>query len=130
MKLTLPFPPSVNTYWRNTRQGVLISASGRSFRSNALAAIMQQLRRAPKPITVNVAVSVILYPPDKRPRDLDNYLKAAFDSLTHAGVWVDDKQIKRFAVEWGPLTKGGKAEITISEFSEICNDRQVADREV
>ncbi|UXO69965.1 RusA family crossover junction endodeoxyribonuclease [Pantoea dispersa] len=123
MKLILPFPPSVNTYWRNTRKGVLISASGRSFRSNALADIMEQLRRAPEPITVNVSVSVILYPPDKRPRDLDNYLKAAFDSLTHAGVWVDDKQIKRFAVEWGPLTKGGKTEITINPYSEICSDR-------
>lgn len=123
MKLILPFPPSVNTYWRNTRKGVLISASGRSFRSNALADIMEQLRRAPEPITVNVAVSVIFYPPDKRPRDLDNYLKAAFDSLTHAGVWVDDKQIKRFAVEWGPLTKGGKTEITINPYSEVCSDR-------
>lgn len=123
MKLTLPFPPSVNTYWRNTRKGVLISACGRSFRSNALADIMEQLRRAPEPITVNVAVSVILYPPDKRPRDLDNYLKAAFDSLTHAGVWVDDKQIKRFTVEWGPLTKRGKTEITINPYSEICSDR-------
>jgi len=123
MKLTLPFPPSVNTYWRNTRKGVLISASGRSFRSNALADIMEQLRRLPEPITVNVAVSVILYPPDKRPRDLDNYLKAAFDSLTHAGVWVDDKQIKRFTVEWGPLTKRGKTEITINPYSEICSDR-------
>ncbi|WP_394521681.1 hypothetical protein C1N60_08840 [Pantoea sp. SGAir0184] len=123
MKLTLPFPPSVNTYWRNTRKGVLISASGRSFRSNALADIMEQLRRMPEPITVNVAVSVILYPPDKRPRDLDNYLKAAFDSLTHAGVWVDDKQIKRFEVEWGPLTKRGKTEITINPYSEICSDR-------
>jgi len=123
MKLTLPFPPTVNTYWRHTPKGVLISASGRSFRSNALADIMEQLRRAPQPITVNVAVSVILYPPDKRPRDLDNYLKAAFDSLTHAGVWVDDKQIKRFTVEWGPLTKRGKTEITINPYSEICSDR-------
>ena len=124
MKLTLPFPPSVNTYWRNTRKGVLISASGRSFRSNALADIMEQLRRAPEPITVKGAVSVSLYPPDKRPRDLDNYLKAAFDSLTHAGVWVDDKQIKRFEVEWGPLTKGGKTEITINPYSAIDGSSQ------
>lgn len=124
MKLTLPFPPSVNTYWRNTRKGVLISASGRSFRSNALADIMEQLRRAPEPITVNVAVSVILYPPDKRPRDLDNYLKAAFDSLTHAGVWLDDKQVKKLFVEWGPLTKRGKTEITINPYSAIDGSSQ------
>ena len=113
MKLTLPFPPSVNTYWRNTRKGVLISASGRSFRSNAIGAVYEQLKRRPQPITVNVAVTVMLYPPDKRARDLDNYLKAVFDSLTHAGVWRDDKQIKRIEVEWGEVTKRGRLDITI-----------------
>ncbi len=116
MKLTLPFPPSVNTYWRNTRKGVLISASGRCFRSNALASVMEQLKRRPVPITVNVEVSVLLFPPDKRQRDLDNYLKALFDSLTHAGVWGDDKQIKRLRVEWGPVIKGGRSEVTICDF--------------
>jgi len=89
MKLTLPFPPSVNTYWRNTRKGVMISASGRCFRSNALACVMEQLKRRPTPITVNVEVSVLLFPPYKRQRDLDNCLKAFFDSLTHVGLWGD-----------------------------------------
>lgn len=121
MKLTLPFPPSVNTYWRNTRKGVLISASGRCFRSNALAAVMEQLKRRPQPITGNVEVSVLLFPPDKRQRDLDNYLKALFDSLTHAGVWGDDKQIKRFTVEWGVQVKKGKADITIKPFRGIAH---------
>ncbi|WP_259400602.1 hypothetical protein [Pantoea hericii] len=72
MKLTLPFLPSVNTYWRNTRKGVLISAYGRCFRSNAFAAVLQQLKRRPHQITVNVEVSMLLFPPDKRQRDLDN----------------------------------------------------------
>jgi len=120
MKLTLPFPPSVNTYWRNTRKGVLISASGRCFRSNAIANVYEQLGRCPKPITMNVAVIVTLYPPDKRLRDLDNYLKAAFDSLTHAGVWLDDKQIKSVFVEWRPITKKGKTEITITEYQAVA----------
>lgn len=116
MKLTLPFPPSVNGYWRSTSQGMKISASGRSFRINAFAAVMEQIKRAPQPITVGVEVTVILYPPDKRRRDLDNYQKALFDSLTHARIWADDSQIKRFTVEWGMLTKGGKVEVTITEF--------------
>ena len=124
MKLTLPFPPSVNTYWRNTRKGVLISASGRCFRSNAFAAVLEQLKRHPQPITVNVQVAVLLFPPDKRQRDLDNYLKALFDSLTYAGVWGDDRQIKRFTVEWGQVTKGGKSEEVISEF---CPQKRSAD---
>lgn len=116
MKLSLPFPPSVNGYWRATNQGMKISASGRSFRANAIADIMEQLRRPPKPITVNVEVKVILYPPTRQARDLDNYLKALFDSLTHAGVWEDDRQVKRFTVEWGEVIKKGKAEVTIEEF--------------
>ncbi|WP_313383165.1 RusA family crossover junction endodeoxyribonuclease [Pantoea sp.] len=116
MKLILPFPPSVNSYWRNTRKGVLISASGRSFRANAIGAVYEQLKSRPKPITVNVEVALVLYPPSKQSRDLDNYLKAIFDSLTHAGVWADDSQVKRFTVEWGAVTKFGKTEITISEF--------------
>jgi len=77
---------------------------------------MEQLKPRPAPITVNVEVSVLLFPPDKRQRDLDNYLKALFDSLTHAGVWGDDSQIKRFNVEWGKQVKRGKAEITIQPF--------------
>ena len=120
MKLILPFPPSVNTYWRNTRKGVLISASGRCFRSNAFAAVLEQLKRRPQPITVNVQVTVLLFPPDKRQRDLDNYLKALFDSLTHAGVWGDDSQIKRFSVEWGATMKKGKAEVTITPFEVVA----------
>lgn len=116
MKLTLPFPPSVNGYWRATSTGMKISASGRSFRSNAIAAILTQLKRRPQPITVNVEVTVLLYPPDKRHRDLDNYQKALFDSLTHAGVWVDDRQIKRFTVEWGEQVRKGKAEVIIAPF--------------
>ncbi len=44
MKLILPFPPSVNTYWRHPNKGAfagksLISAAGRKFQSAACAAI-------------------------------------------------------------------------------------------
>ena len=120
MKLTLPFPPTVNTYWRHTPKGVLISASGRSFRSNAIAAVYMQLGRKPKPLDCDVQVTVVIAPPDRRARDLDNYLKALFDSLTHAGIWKDDSQIKRMAVEWGPVTKSGYVEITIGAYQAVA----------
>lgn len=121
MKLTLPFPPSVNSYWRAPNKGVLvgkhlISAAGRKYLTNAVADVVTQLKRYPKPRTDLVSVVVILMPPDRKRRDLDNYLKALFDSLTHAGIWLDDSQVKRIRVEWGPLTSGGKAEITIGTF--------------
>lgn len=121
MKLTLPFPPSVNTYWRAPNKGSLkgrhmVSASGRKYQSEACAAVIEQLRRLPKPSTAPAAVEIILYPPDKRIRDLDNYNKALFDALTHAGVWEDDNQVKRMLVEWGPVFPKGKVEITIAKF--------------
>lgn len=121
MKLKLPFPPSVNTYWRAPNKGPLkgrhlISAAGRKYQSDACAAIIEQLRRLPKPSREPASVEVILYPPDVRRRDIDNYNKALFDALTHAGVWEDDSQVKRLLVEWGPVQQGGMVEITISRF--------------
>ena len=121
MKLVLPFPPSVNTYWRAPNKGPLagrhlISAKGRAYQSDACAAIIEQLRRLPKPSSAPAAVEIVLFPPDARRRDIDNYNKALFDALTHAGIWEDDSQIKRMLVEWGPVTQKGKVEITISRY--------------
>jgi len=116
MQLNLPFPPSVNGYWRSTRKGVLISERGRIFRSNALASIYQQLRSRPTALLTELDVHLVLYPPTRAKRDLDNFQKALFDGLTHAGIWKDDSQVKRMTVEWGPVTKEGKAEITITDF--------------
>lgn len=121
MNLTLPFPPSVNTYWRAPNKGPLagrhlISAKGRAYQSDACAAIIEQLRKLPKPSSAPAAVGIILFPPDARRRDIDNYNKALFDALTHAGIWKDDSQIKRMLVEWGPVTPKGKVEITISKY--------------
>jgi len=62
------------------------------------------------------AVEITLFPPDERSRDIDNYNKALFDALTHAGVWEDDSQVKRMLVEWGPVTRKGRVEITISKY--------------
>ncbi len=95
MKFVLPFPPSVNTYWRAPNKGPLagrhlISAKGRAYQSAACAAIVEQLRRLPKPTSTPAAVENTLFPPDARRRDIDNYNKALFDALTHAGVWEDD----------------------------------------
>lgn len=123
MKLTLPFPPSVNTYWRAPNKGPLagrhlISAAGRKYQSDACAAIIEQLRRLPKPSTTPAAVAITLFPPDLRRRDLDNYNKALFDALTHAGVWEDDSQVKRMLMEWGPVVSKGKVEITITPFTQ------------
>ena len=118
VRLSLPWPPSVNTYWRSvpikTRRGrtnrVMISRRGREYRK-AVAKIVQEARLTRQlrgELAGNLDVALWLAPPDKRGRDIDNYQKALFDALTHAGVWADDSQIKRLAVEWcQPQRHGG-----------------------
>lgn len=114
ISLVLPFPPSVNACWRNVNGRTLISEKGRKFRGSAIVAIYEQLRRKPIAITEPVTVKVKMYPPTNHKRDIDNYLKAPFDALTHANIWKDDDQVKRVEMEWCEVVKGGRFEITIS----------------
>ena len=55
----------------------------------------------------------MVYPPDRRKRDIDGYLKALLDSLTHAGVWLDDEQVDSIYITRGEVVKGGKAVVEI-----------------
>ena len=60
---------------------------------------------------------------DKRPRDLDNYVKGAQDLLTDAGVWGDDKQVDLLIVKRGELqTNCPEIKAEINVISEIKKD--------
>lgn len=112
MLITLEWPPSVNTYYRHIRSGklagrTLISENGRKYREYVKASV-----HVDKPLEGMMDVDITLYPPDNRRRDIDNVLKSLLDSLTHAGVWVDDSQIKRLSIEM-TSTKGGKATVMV-----------------
>ncbi len=91
MKLQLPWPPSINHYWRHVGARVLISQEGRAYRS--LIVSLALLERWPKFGASRLRVIVSAHPPDRRRRDLDNIFKVVGDSLTECGVWTDDSQI-------------------------------------
>lgn len=95
MTLTLPWPPTVNTYYRNVGGRMLISAKGRQYRANALAAIVEQ--GSPK-LKGEVSVKVEAHLPDMRKRDLDNICKGILDSLTHGRVIEDDSLVGHLAL--------------------------------
>lgn len=93
LTLELPWPPTANTYWRHPRRGVfagkhLISRTGRAYRETVQSLAMAQ--RGVRGFKQPVHVSVALYLPDRRQRDIDNLNKALLDALSHAGVWADD----------------------------------------
>jgi len=58
-------------------------------------------------------LSVLLYPPDKRKRDIDNVCKGLFDSLQHACVFEDDNQIDALTITRMPMYTG-RATVTIT----------------
>lgn len=65
------------------------------------------------PLTGRLAVSIRVYPPDKRRRDLDNLMKCLIDALQHAGMYQDDSQIDRLLVTREDL--GGYVEVAVCE---------------
>jgi crossover junction endodeoxyribonuclease RusA len=103
----LPWPPSVNRYWRTFQGRMIISADGRQYKQ-AVAAVCHGLI----PITGYVEVTIMATRPDKRKRDLDNLLKATLDACS-GHLWVDDVQIQRLTIMWAAGTeKGGKLMVT------------------
>ncbi|MCD4823677.1 MAG: RusA family crossover junction endodeoxyribonuclease, partial [Phycisphaerae bacterium] len=88
MRMTLPFPPTVNSYWRHVGPRTLISRKGREYR-RAICGLLAGGNKKP-PRTGRIALCMDAFPPDRRRRDLDNLPKAVLDSLAHAGVYEDD----------------------------------------
>lgn len=103
MSLVLPWPPSVNHYWRRVGARTLLSRGGRLYKE-AVAAVA--LSERVRPLAGRLSVAVELYPPDRRRRDIDNSLKAILDALKgHA--FDDDSQIDRLSVERRGVIAGG-----------------------
>lgn len=96
LALELPFPPSVNHYWRRVGFRTLISREGRRFRERVVAILVASHIQ---PLTGRLAVELDLYPPDHRRRDLDNLPKAVLDALQHGGAYLDDSQIIRLTLQ-------------------------------
>jgi crossover junction endodeoxyribonuclease RusA len=110
----LPWPPSINHYYRHTRNGHFITREGRLYRSAVIAAV----GAIGKPLEGALALSVRLYMPDKRRRDIDNVLKALQDALQAAGAYYDDCQISLLCVQKRENIPGGACEVELSPLAE------------
>jgi crossover junction endodeoxyribonuclease RusA len=113
-KYVLPFPPSVNSYWRRHGNIIHISPKGKAFREE----VISLLNKVPY-TRARLRVEVAYLRPDKRIRDLDNYQKALYDALKHARVYQDDCQIvdkHEYWIGFDPLGVGSTT-VTIEEIT-------------
>lgn len=116
--MTLPWPPSVNSYWRHPTKGPLagrhlISEDGRAYRSG-VALQIAAAHVVKSPLTSRLAIKICAAPPDRRARDLDNILKSLLDALTYGKLIRDDSQFDEIHIIRMPPSKPGTVTIFIN----------------
>lgn len=112
MTLTIPYPPSVNTYWNFRGHQRFLTKKANDFKN--LVKLEFLLSKQKSFGSARLQVEIILYPPDKRIRDIDNSIKSCLDALCQAGAFDDDSQIDVLIVNRGEIIKGGMAKVSIA----------------
>lgn len=117
MEITLPYPPSVNRYWRAIGRGrVIISREGRDYRRKVGYVIIDMRDgELPEPTKARLSVTIKAFMPDRRRRDLDNVLKATLDALQNGGVFEDDEQVDDLRIIREAVEPPGRLEIVMEE---------------
>lgn len=113
VKLSLPFPPSINHYWRARGMRRFISKAGVIFRDTVIATV-----RPDRSLTGRLKVRILAVLPDCRVRDLDNISKPVLDALEYAKVYENDNQIDDLHIVRGPVHSPGSLEIVIEEIEQ------------
>ena len=113
-EFTLPYPPSINGYWRTFRNRQIISKRGREYKK-AVAEAMALLNLDNELIDCPVEFEMTINPPTLRKYDVDNFTKGVFDSLSNCKFWVDDEQVIKLTVRKGVKTKGGNVLVKVNK---------------
>ena len=118
--LHLPWPPTVNSYYKTSRHGARYLAKNvKPFRE----AVEQAVREQVPGITLDdrLFMEVYLFPPDNRQRDLDNYMKGLLDAVTHAELWIDDSLVDQLHIYRGETVSEGAVVVSISEAGPVVS---------
>ena len=112
-QISIPFPPSVNTYWGFRGSHRYLTARAKVFKEMVNTAYV---RSGLEPFSdARLKVCIELYPPDRRVRDIDNVVKSTLDALCQCGVFTDDGQIDVLHVTREKIIKWGMAVVTIEK---------------
>ena len=112
--LELPFPPSVNTYYRRGAHATYMSKAGREYKQ----AVAEYIACGdfPKLGDKRLSISMVIWPRDRRVFDLDNRLKSVLDSIQDAGLFHSDSQVDELSIYRGShIVPGGSIKVMIEE---------------
>lgn len=117
MNIVLPFPPVTgNHMWKHAKGKHYLVKEAKDYFADVMMAVKMQ--GANVNTDQDVRVQVLIYPPDKRRRDMTNVWKVVEDALTKAGVWVDDFQVRSCLTDRMDPIKGGKVLVNVAPYVE------------
>ena len=114
--IKLPYPPSLNKYYRVWQGKMTIGTEGRQYRETVKEILGPAFQDIPA-YTANLRVWIEVMFPDRRKRDLDNLNKALLDSITKSQVWQDDSLLKDLRLISIGVEKPGYVRLHISELT-------------
>jgi crossover junction endodeoxyribonuclease RusA len=119
--LSLPFPPSLNHYYRHVGYRVLISRGGRDYRKAVALLIAKRypcIWQNGSGVICEGRLSIWIGAnvPDTRERDLDNMQKALLDALQHAGIYWRDSQIDDLRITRWRVIPPGRVTVEIKQW--------------
>lgn len=91
-----------------------LSKAGRQYRENVYGEVLDQLGIF-RPLKDPLFVTLGIYPPDRRKRDVDNMIKAVFDALVYSNVFIDDDQVVGLTAYKLPSFKPGSCVVSIQQ---------------
>lgn len=102
--IVVPWPPSLNNYWRFANGRAFLTKEAREYKK-----MIGYLSKSWKydVLLDRIDLDIVVFPPDKRKRDLDNLTKILIDALEEAKLFIDDSQIDRINIERGEIVKQG-----------------------
>lgn len=114
--LELPWPPSVNHYWKRAGKRTVLSEAVRKFRREVKKQVLESraLLTLELPFTCRLRIEIRVHPPDRRRRDIDNLLKSILDALEKSRVYDDDEQFDELWIERDEQWEDGGVEIYIT----------------
>lgn len=109
IELRLPYPPSVNRYWRVWRNRAVKSPTAKKFARE----VREVVAKGGWPrVSGQVRVTVELSPEKGRKPDIDNAAKALLDALVDSGVMEDDRDVEALSM-WRSHDERGDCLVTL-----------------